>query len=351
MDDRTLFRYGPTYAPVPLQTGLDWSAEGGFAAATEMCNNNGACRKRDPGVMCPSFMVTQEEQHGVRGRANALRLALTGQLGADALLSDGMAEAMSLCVSCKGCRRECPDRRGHGEDEDRGALPAPAASGPVDEGPAGGLAPEVCALGTAVALLLPSPRPLAMAGTCDGALDRLRRPAAAASVERAAVSVRGEERGPVATGAPEVVLLVDTFTAWFEPEVARSALRVMERAGYRVHLPSATRRPLCCGRTFLSAGLVEEARVEMEDTLRTLRPFLERGVPIVGVEPSCLLTLRDELLSVLPGAEAQRLAVASMLFEEWVRRNGPRAGSGSRLPPPANAGRCCTATVTRRPSA
>ena len=132
------------------------------------------------------------------------------------------------------------------------------------------------------------------------------------------------------TGAPEVVLLVDTFTAWFEPEVARSALRVMERAGYRVHLPSATRRPLCCGRTFLSAGLVEEARAEMEDTLRTLRPFLERGVPIVGLEPSCLLTLRDELLSVLPGAEAQRLAGASMLFEEWVRLE--RAAGRFRLP-------------------
>jgi Fe-S oxidoreductase len=127
-----------------------------------------------------------------------------------------------------------------------------------------------------------------------------------------------------------VVLLVDTFTAWFEPEVARSALRVMERAGYRVHLPSASRRPLCCGRTFLSAGLVEEARAEMEDTLRTLRPFLESGVCIVGLEPSCLLTLRDELLSVLPGAEAQRLASASMLFEEWVRVE--RAAGRFRLP-------------------
>ena len=119
--------------------------------------------------------------------------------------------------------------------------------------------------------------------------------------------------------APEVVLLVDTFTAWFEPEVARSALRVMERAGYRVHLPSTGQRPLCCGRTFLSAGLVDEARAEMEETVRTLRPFLERGLSIVGLEPSCLLTLRDELRSVLPGAEAERLAGASMLFEEWVR--------------------------------
>src|SRR5271169_3280723 len=108
MDDRRFFRYGPGYQPLPLETALDWSAFGGFSGAVEMCNNNGACRKTDPGVMCPSFMVTQDEEHGVRGRANVLRLALSGQLGPDALVSDAMGETMALCVGCKGCRRECP---------------------------------------------------------------------------------------------------------------------------------------------------------------------------------------------------------------------------------------------------
>ena len=108
MDDRALFRYKPGYAPLPVETGLDWSEWGGFDRAVEMCNNNGACRKSNPGVMCPSYRVTMDERHVTRGRANTLRLALTGQLGPGALTSDAMAETMALCVGCKGCRRECP---------------------------------------------------------------------------------------------------------------------------------------------------------------------------------------------------------------------------------------------------
>ena len=108
MDDRSLFRFKPGYRQVPVETAFDWSEWGGFASAAEMCNNNGACRKSDPGVMCPSYRATGDEQHLTRGRANTLRLALSGQLGPDALTSEAMAETMSLCVSCKGCRRECP---------------------------------------------------------------------------------------------------------------------------------------------------------------------------------------------------------------------------------------------------
>src|SRR5438067_1501690 len=108
MVDRSLFRFKPGYRQVPLDTVLDWSEWGGFASAAEMCNNNGACRKSDPGIMCPSYRATGDEQHSTRGRANTLRLALSGQLGADALVSDEMRDTMALCVSCKGCKRECP---------------------------------------------------------------------------------------------------------------------------------------------------------------------------------------------------------------------------------------------------
>src|SRR5690242_15160797 len=108
MDDRDLFRYRPDYRPLPMETALDWSEWGGFAAAAEMCNNNGACRARDAGVMCPSFRATSDEQHLTRGRANTLRLALTGQLGPEALVSEEMRETLDLCISCKGCKRECP---------------------------------------------------------------------------------------------------------------------------------------------------------------------------------------------------------------------------------------------------
>ena len=108
MDDRSLFRFKPDYQPLPIATALDWSPWGGFAGAAEMCNNNGACRARDAAVMCPSFRATGDEQHLTRGRANTLRLALSGQLGPDALVSEDMRETMDLCISCKGCRRECP---------------------------------------------------------------------------------------------------------------------------------------------------------------------------------------------------------------------------------------------------
>jgi Fe-S oxidoreductase len=134
-------------------------------------------------------------------------------------------------------------------------------------------------------------------------------------------------RETAADRRPEVALLVDTFTAWFEPENARAATRVLERAGYRVSFPSLGpgERPPCCGRTFLSAGLVEEARAEARRLLEAVRPFLERGVVLVGLEPSCLLTLRDELLAMLPGAEAERLAASALTFEEFVTRE---VGSG-----------------------
>ena len=108
MDDRSLFRYPPDYRTREIDTVLDWSEWRGFAGAVEMCNNNGACRKLEPGVMCPSFRVTGDEQHLTRGRANTLRLALSGRLGADAFTSPAMAEALDLCVGCKGCKRECP---------------------------------------------------------------------------------------------------------------------------------------------------------------------------------------------------------------------------------------------------
>jgi FAD/FMN-containing dehydrogenase/Fe-S oxidoreductase len=321
MDDRRLFRYAPGYQALPLETALDWSPWGGFSGAVEMCNNNGACRKADPGVMCPSFMVTQDEEHGVRGRANALRLALSGQLGPEALVSDAMAETLSLCVGCKGCRRECPTgvdmarmkveylwhrQRRHGL----------------------GLAERLVAFLPRMAPLLRRFRWLLALRDRFPGLARLGEHAFGLSARRKLPAWSARPFLGAAEGArespdgPEVVLLVDTFTTWFEPETARAALRVLERAGYRVHLPRAAggRRPLCCGRTFLSAGLVEEARVEAQAMLDALRPWVERGVPVVGLEPSCLLTLRDELPAMLPGESTERLASSALLFEEFVDR-------------------------------
>ena len=359
MDDRTLFRYKPDYAPVPVETGLDWSEWGGLHRAVEMCNNNGACRKSNPGVMCPSYRVTADERHVTRGRANTLRLALTGQLGPGALTSDAMAQTMALCVGCKGCRRECPTgvdmarmkieylhqrRKRHGlglRDRAVAWLPryAPAASRLAwlmnlrDRLP-GLAAVTERFLGLSAKRTLPrwrrDPfRPEALApGSARGRTDTdsgAPESSASADGSRATAESRGgitaSDHSPAAmrSDGPEVALFADTFTSWFEPENARAAVRVLESAGYRVRPaapPPGERRPLCCGRTFLAAGLVEEARHELARTLCALAPFIERGVPVVGLEPSCLLTFRDEALVL--GFEREAGDARFLLFEELV---------------------------------
>ena len=313
MDDRSLFRFKPDYRPLPVDTALDWSEWGGFATAVEMCNNNGACRTRDGGVMCPSFRATSDEQHLTRGRANTLRLALSGQLGPDALVSDDMRETMTLCISCKGCKRECPTgvdmarmkieflhhyRQRHGLSP-RNRLIA--------------YLPRYAVYASRVAPLLnlrnriPS---LAWLGERLFALSASRK-----LPEWASRPYRGRLSG----AGREVVLLIDTFNRYFEPGNAHAAERVLARAGYRVLTadpPSG--RPLCCGRTFLAAGLVDEARHEAKRMLDALAPHVAAGTPIVGLEPSCLLTLRDEFAVILPGPATKALAERAQLLEEFV---------------------------------
>ncbi len=346
MDDRRLMRFKPGYTQVPVETAFDWREWGGFASATEMCNNNGACRKSDPGVMCPSYRATGDEQHLTRGRANTLRLALSGQLGPDALTSDAMAETMSLCVSCKGCRRECPTgvdmakmkleflaqyRKRHkltARDRLIAYLPRYAPWAAHFAGllnlrtPGGVLAtlgekflgfsarrplPRWSATPYCGAAPHPNPPPPAEEGALDAPAEQSPSPA----------SGGGSGWGPGAGG--EVLLLIDTFNRYFEPENAAAAERVLTRAGYRVTTPEPTiGRPLCCGRTLLAAGLVDKAKAEARRTIEALKSAVAAGTPIVGLEPSCLLTLRDEYPALLPGEDTKALATHVQLFEEFV---------------------------------
>jgi Fe-S oxidoreductase len=321
MDDRSLFRYPPGYGVGEMATALDWrgfsGAGGGFQGAVEMCNNNGACRKFDAGVMCPSFRVTGNERDLTRGRANSLRLAISGQLGADALASDAMAETMALCVSCKACRRECPT----GVDMARMKIEVLAARARTR---------RLSVRDRLVAFL---PRYARYASAMRGLMNlRNTVPALAWAMERtvgiAAKRSLPEWRKPFDTrpravgpeGGRAVVLLADTFNTRFEPENLDAALAVLTAAGCRVHIVGAADggRPLCCGRTFLSAGLVEEAKAEARRTMAALMPFVDQGAAVVGLEPSCLLTLRDEYLAMGLGADSERLAARAMLFEEFL---------------------------------
>ena len=324
-DDRSLFRFKPGYKTISVKTVLDWNEWGGMDKAVEMCNNNGHCRKFDAGTMCPSFRVTRDEQHLTRGRANTLRLALSGQLGPDAFTSDEMHKAMDLCVSCKGCKRECPTgvdmakmkveflhhyKQRHGftlKDKLIANLPryAPWVS---KLGPLANLAQAIGRgfVGFASQRSLPNWR--------GNALSTL-----SPSGER-----QGNTWGERGQGeeSREVVLFLDTFTNYFDPENAHAALKVLEAAGYTVHLPQAkdTKRPLCCGRTYLATGMVDKARAEAQRTIDTLLPYIERGIPIVGLEPSCLLGMRDEFLSMMPTPQSAELALNAYLFEEFIAR-------------------------------
>lgn len=394
MDDRSLLRYGPDYRARRLPVAMDWSSHGGFDRAVELCNNNGACRKTDPGVMCPSYRATRDEVDTTRGRANILRLAMTGQLGPDGLHGDEVATALALCVGCKACRRECPAgvdmarmkaevlhlrrrgrrrgrRRTRGRRRRRGRrdvarlgsvwrnarpavrarlfafLPrwAPTASRIAS------LAPWLAnarnrsralawvgeqALGIASEVGLPewSRRPFrekelleaTSGGSCAPSGD------SCASDSRTKspwiLSRTGIETGSGTvenTDSDTVVLFADTFNRYFDPKVVRAAVAVLRATGVEVVAPGGdSRRPLCCGRTFISAGFLDQARDELRRTVGVLAPLVEKGLPVVGLEPSCLLTLRDEATDLVPGRSTRLVADRSMLLDEFVAaRIGP----------------------------
>jgi FAD/FMN-containing dehydrogenase/Fe-S oxidoreductase len=365
MDDLSLLRFPPPSAPhpyrtLPLNSALDWSAwdvqndpateaitapgtggdnTGGFAKAVEMCNNNGHCRKFDTGTMCPSYRVTLDEQHLTRGRANTLRLALSGQLGKGALTGQAVRDAMDLCVSCKGCRRECPTgvdmarmkveflahyKATHGytlRDRLIAHLPDYAATASRlawllnlrDRLPAAAWLSEKC-----VGLTARRPLPKWRKDTFFSALH----PAAHES-ERGDESLFASAEQTLAAQATHgkaAVLFVDTFNGVFEAEIAHAAARVLRSAGYVIHTLRRERGHYCCGRTFLSVGMVREAQARAAELIDALAPFARAGVPIVGLEPSCLLGLRDEALAMRLGEPAAIVARHAVLFEELIAR-------------------------------
>src|SRR5215218_3189489 len=249
--------------------------------------------------MCPSYPGTRNEKDVTRGRANTLRLAISGQLGAGALASDEMMDTLKLCVSCKGCRRECPT----GVDMAKMKIEVLAARA------------EKHGLSLRDRLVAYLPRYAGLAGKLSWLMNlRNRSPLLRRALERlGGISAKRDlpvwRRDPFSPapeaygpeGGREVVLFADTFNRAFERENLDAALAVLVAAGYRVHLPRPAdggRRPPCCGRTFLASGLVDQARAELARLVATYAPYARRGVPIVGLEPSCLLTLRDELLSI-----------------------------------------------------
>jgi Fe-S oxidoreductase len=349
MDDRALFRFKPDYRVPVTDAALEWpgftGAGRGLQGAVEMCNNNGACRKFDAGVMCPSYRVTRDERDVTRGRANTLRLALSGQIDGG-LGSDELLETLKLCVSCKGCRRECPTgvdmakmkievlaarnrRRGLSlHDRLVAYLPryAPWASRMRWLANARDGVPGVAALSEHI-----------IGFSAKRALPRWAsqsyRPAVKDGRGKARTTAGGTGDLPFAVfavgpatetdSARRVALFADTFNTYFEPDNLHASSDVLRGLGYAVEpiTPTDGGRPVCCGRTFLAAGLVDEARTEARRLLAAVMPALDAGLPIVGIEPSCLLTLRDEWQVMGLGDDAARAGDAAVMLEELIVRD------------------------------
>jgi Fe-S oxidoreductase len=360
MDDASLFRHAPPSAPHPYRTEplaplLDWSAWNvqndpvratttapgtggdntlGFAKAVEMCNGNGHCRKFDAGTMCPSFRVTRAEQHVTRGRANTLRLALSGQLGPGAFTGERMYEAMDLCVGCKGCRRECPTGVDMAKMKIEFLAHYKARHGYTLKDRLVARLPEYADSFSRIAWALNLrdriPGAAWLSEKLLGLSARRSLPKWRADTfwrsRHDGLFVGAEQvLGVAAAGGKAAVLFVDTFHGSFESEIASAAARVLRAAGYTLHTPARERGHYCCGRTYLSQGMVARGRAQASALIEVLAPFARAGLAIVGLEPSCLLTLRDETLVMGLGEDAQLVAKQALLFEEFVAREA-RAG-------------------------
>ena len=375
MDDASNFRFPPSYKVIPLQPALDWSAWNvqnnpvteetsapgtggdlamGLAKAVEMCNNNGHCRKFDAEVMCPSYRVTRDEKHLTRGRANTLRLALSNQLNiqdagspaASPLGSDAIKEVMELCVSCKACRRECPT----GVDMAKMKIEFLSAYKKRTGHTLRDLAVAYLPKYAAIVSSIPGLPFLLNLRNHISPIAKLQEWVMGISAQRSLPiwktktfwsnqnAISSHQFSPAdlseadINGNKGVVLLADTFNAYFEDENLQAALAVLKAGGYRVHIPqkSITKKTsgaeanpscskeFCCGRTYLAAGMVDKAKTSLNELVNHLAPFAEKGIPIIGLEPSCLFTLKDEALVMGFGERAVMVSKQAQLLEEFL---------------------------------
>ncbi len=335
-----------------MKTYLDWSAYdnygmgdaysgipatgGAYAKAVAVCIGSRQCQRTAKGLMCPSFRATEEFAHSTQARVQAFKAALNGELGPTPFTHPDLAEAMDLCVACKGCKKECPN----GVD-----MALIKTEFLAQKHALTGASPRT-------RLFAHLPRWLTRRRLLR-ALVRLRngQPWLAWLGERLlGITARRPlpEPAPVPFAArysgaeesrPRVALFVDTMSRHYAPEIPAAAVDVLTAAGYQVQVLGPApgdpepRRALCCGRTYLSNGLVEEARAEARRVLAAVRPALEAGIPVVGLEPACLYALKDDFYSLALGEDVARLAKQCYMFEEFLMREKERRGFDLPLKP------------------
>ena len=309
-------RWGADYQMVQIQTQLDFSREGGFDRAIEMCNGAGVCRKQEVGVMCPSYHATMDEEHSTRGRANLLRAALSGKLPIEEFTSERMYQALDLCLECKACKRECPSNvdlakikyefLSHYYEKNGTPLSARLFGHAERLNQLGSIAPglanKMMALGPVKSLL----------EKIAGIDSRREMPPFAELTFERWFKARGPKRSE-----KKVAFFHDCFTNYNYPEQGRASVELLEAAGYEVILP----KKVCCGRPAISKGLLKEGKNLARKNVGLLASLAEEGVPVVGCEPSCIMTLRDDYLDLAPRSEAEKVGGNAWMVDEFLAAN------------------------------
>ena len=317
----THLRLGPNYNPTKVDTYVDFSADGGIAGATLRCVGIGKCRKTDSGVMCPSYMATHEEIYSTRGRAHLMFEALTGDLLKDGFTDDALRDTLDFCLSCKSCKTECPaavDMAWYKAEYlaqyyKRHKRPVFSQMiGRIDE-----WVPVAAQMSGVVNYVAGRTRFGSLMKRAAGMHRERKLPKFSKRTFRDWFGSHAQD----ARGRREVFFFTDTFTNFFEPEVAIAAVKVLESAGFRVIIAP---KYVCCGRPLYDQGMLDDARQRLLEIMRVLGPYVERGTPIVGVEPGCILTFRDELPKLFPADKRARLiAERSFLLEEFLALEAP----------------------------
>ena len=310
-------KISPQYKTWQPQTTLNFSEQGGFARAVEMCSGMGECRKKLDGTMCPSYMGTLDEEHSTRGRANALRNAISGRAPEAEFTGKRLYEVMDLCLECKACKAECPSNVDMAKLKYEFLDHYHRANGlPLRNRIFGGIE----TLNRIGSTLAPVSNWLANSGInrwlmeIFAGIDRRRPLPQFASEPFEGWFKKHQTEGDGALG--EVVLFHDTFNNYNTPNVAIAATRFLEKFGYRVVLVEKK----CCGRPMISKGMLSQAKENAAWNIDKLAPYAEKGMPIVGLEPSCLLTLRDEYPEFIRTSAAKKVAENSFMLEEFVMR-------------------------------
>jgi Fe-S oxidoreductase len=323
MDDPSILRYGPRYATpyAPTRERLNWSADGGFAAAVEMCNGSGVCRKEGTGVMCPSFMATRDESASTRGRANALRLAMTGVLGTDGLADHRVHEVLDLCLSCKACKAECPSLVDMARIKAEFTAQYHDVHGVPLRSWVFGHIHRLNQLGSRMPRLsnavLRSPVAQYVFGRM-GITTRRQFPLFAR--ERFSVWYRRHYSANEYNNYKAPVLISDTYTEYNYPYLGQAVLRVADAAGFAIRV-WGPRQIDCCGRPLISKGLLDDARWLARRNVRRMAPAVKKGERFMLIEPSCAAAFRDEYPDLVPSdqrEDARLVAQAVITVEEWL---------------------------------